>query len=109
MEQGHDLEVGTNCLAPYLMTLLLEPILTNTATMTSTPAGSVRIVWVTSMLMVDSTPGGMSFEADGTPVVLKKFMANYVQSKVGDHWLAEKFAKRLGGYGILSVVSSLSR
>jgi len=86
------------------MTLLLEPILIRTATKAGTSAGSVRIVWVTSLLIVGNLPaGGMTFQADGTPVVLTKFMANYMQSKIGDAWLADKFAKRLGEHGILSV------
>jgi retinol dehydrogenase 12 len=64
------------------------------------------MVWVTSLLHLGShPPGGMSFQADGTPEVLTKFMANYMQSKVGDAWLADRFAKRLGEHGILSVVS----
>ncbi len=87
------------------MTLLLEPILIRTATAGGTPAGSIRIVWVATILLRGTPPGGMSFQADGTPVVLAKFMANYVQSKVGVAWLADKFAKRLGEHGILSVVS----
>jgi retinol dehydrogenase-12 len=37
--------------------------------------------------------------------VLTKGMDNYMQSKVGDAWLADRFAKRLGEHGILSVVS----
>jgi len=86
------------------MTLLLEPILIRTATASGAPAGSVRIVWVTSLLQAGTPPGGMSFQADGTPVILTKFMANYMQSKVGDAWLADHFAKRLGEHRILSVV-----
>jgi NAD(P)-dependent dehydrogenase (short-subunit alcohol dehydrogenase family) len=88
------------------MTLLLEPIFIRTATAAGTPVGSVRMVWVTSLLHAGGlSPGGISFHADGTPVVLTKFMANYMQSKIGDAWLADKFAKRLGEHGILSVVS----
>jgi hypothetical protein len=86
------------------MTLLLEPILIRTATEKGTLAGSVRIVWVTSLLMHGTPPGGMYFQPDGTPVVLKS-MENYMQSKVGDALLADKFAKRLGEHEILSVVS----
>jgi retinol dehydrogenase-12 len=88
------------------MTLLLEPILIRTAKMADTPKESVRIVWVTSLLLGGRLPsGGISFQADGTPVLLTKGMDNYMQSKVGDAWLADKFAKRLGEHGILSVVS----
>jgi hypothetical protein len=87
------------------MSLLLEPILIQTAKKAGTPKGSVRLVWVTSMLLEGMLPpGGISFQADGTPVVLTKGMDNYMQSKVGDAWLADKFAKRLGEHGILSVV-----
>jgi len=104
-KQGHDLEFGTNCLAPYLMTLLLEPTLIRTAQMAGTPRESVRIVWVTSMLLGGPLPPeGIRFQPDGTPVVLTKGMDNYMQSKIGDAWLADKFAKRLGEHGILSVV-----
>jgi retinol dehydrogenase-12 len=88
------------------MTLLLEPILIRTANMSGTPKESVRIVWVTSMLREGMLPEeGIKFQTDGTPVVLTKGMDNYMQSKVGDAWLADRFAKRLGEHGILSVVS----
>jgi retinol dehydrogenase 12 len=85
------------------MTLLLEPILIRTVKMVGTPEGSVRIVWITSLLHAGSPY--MNFEDDGTPVVLAKLMDNYMQSKVGAAWLGDKFAKRLGDQGILSVVS----
>jgi hypothetical protein len=49
--------------------------------------------------------GGMSFAADGTPNVVTRAMDNYLQSKVGESWLASEFSKRLGSKGILSVVS----
>lgn len=105
MEQGHDLEIGTNCLAPYLLTLLLEPILVKTSSTQGLRKGSVRIVWVTSMLQRGSPAGGMQFDGDGEPVYLEPFMANYMQSKVGCAWLADKFARRMGDKGVLSVVS----
>jgi retinol dehydrogenase-12 len=88
------------------MTLLLEPILIRSVNMAMTTKGSVRIVWVTSMLREGMLPEeGIKFQADGTPIVLTKGMDNYMQSKVGDAWLADKFAKRLGEHGILSMVS----
>jgi len=78
-KHGHDLEIGTNCLAPYLMTLLLEPMLIQTAKAPDTHANSVRVVFVISCLQEGFVPGGaMSFDATGTPVILTdKFMANY--------------------------------
>jgi retinol dehydrogenase-12 len=102
--QGHDLEMGTNCLAPYLLTLLLEPILTRTAA--SVPSLSVRVVFVVSLIQIGTPTGGMSFDSQGTPKVLPKALDNYMQSKAGGAWLAAEFAKRLGSKGILSVVSA---
>ncbi|KAE8449159.1 hypothetical protein EG329_008543 [Mollisiaceae sp. DMI_Dod_QoI] len=102
-KQGNDLEVGTNCLGPYLLTLLLEPIITSTSTQPNTPAGSVRIIWVVSILQGQLHKDGMQFESDGTPKILTKFMANYMQSKVGIAWIAGLFADRLGEKGVLSV------
>ncbi|KAL2059931.1 hypothetical protein VTL71DRAFT_10086 [Oculimacula yallundae] len=102
---GHDLEMGTNCLAPYLMTMLLEPILIRTAGMPGSVPNSVRVVFVVSMLTEGSVDGGaMSFDKNGTPTIITtKFMANYMQSKNGGVWLALHFAERLGKHGILSV------
>jgi hypothetical protein len=49
----------------------------------------------------------MNFQSDGTPEIIpaKDFMANYMQSKVGDTWLAAHFAEKLGRQRIMSVVS----
>lgn len=94
----------TNCLAPYLLTILLEPILTRTAA--SSPSLSVRVVFVVSLMQLGTPAGGMSFDSQGTPKVLPKAMDNYMQSKAGGTWLAAEFAKRLGDKGILSVVSA---
>jgi hypothetical protein len=103
--QGHDLEMGTNCLAPYLLTLLLEPILIRTAAASPYSKCSVRVVWVITLMQFLKPGDGISFDANGTPKVLKNAMDNYGQSKVGGAWLAAEFAKRLGSKGILSVVS----
>ncbi|KAG9234760.1 putative short-chain dehydrogenase [Amylocarpus encephaloides] len=100
---GHDLEMGTNCLGPYLLTLLLESLLINTAVTPNTPVSTVRIVWVTSLLQANSREGGVNFDKNGTPVILTKGMDNYMQSKAGCAWLAHKFSERLGSKGILSV------
>lgn len=94
--------MGTNCLAPYLLTLLLEPILKQTAK--TAPNLSVRVVWVVSLLQFGAPAGGVSFDEMGVPKVLSNAMENYMQSKVGGAWLASEFAARLGEDGILSVV-----
>lgn len=99
--------MGVHCLAPYLMTLLLEPILVKTATSTDAKPSTVRIVFVVSLLSHGTPPGAMTFQADGVPVIRPKAMDNYMQSKVGSAWLAAEFAERLGKHGILSVVSEV--
>ncbi|EPE24849.1 NAD(P)-binding Rossmann-fold containing protein [Glarea lozoyensis ATCC 20868] len=100
---GHDLEIGTNCLGPHLLTSLLEPILLNTAMMPGMSAGSVRVVWVVTYLGASPLEGGMRLDGKGEPVYLNKFMENYFQSKVGCTWLTDYYAKRLGPKGVMSV------
>ena len=36
----------------------------------------------------------------GTPAVLPMALDNYMQSEVGDVWLADRFVKRLGSMGL---------
>lgn len=101
--KGHDLEMATNCLAPYLLTNFLEPILIRTAA--SSPPFSVRVVFVVALMQLGTPAGGMSFDGHGNPNILPKPMDNYMHSKVGGTWLAAEFAKRLESKDILSVVS----
>lgn len=93
----------TNCLAAYLLTTLLEPILIRTAA--SSPPFSVRVVFVVALMQLGTPAGGMSFDFRGNPMVLPKNRDNYMQSKVGGTWLAAEFANRLESKDILSVVS----
>ena len=102
--QGHDLEMATNCLGPFILNHLLEPILARTASADS-GSRSVRVVWVSSMIAASVPPGGIQFEKSGTPKVLKNAMQNYMQSKVGNVFLASEAARRLGRDGIINVVS----
>lgn len=75
-----------------------------TANARSSNRYSVRIVWLSSMITTSVPPGGIKFGRTGNPKVLKKSMENYMQSKVGNVFLAAEAAKRLGGDGIISVV-----
>ena len=103
-----DLEMATNCLGPFLLNRLLEPILIKTAEAESANSGRVRIVWVASMITVSVPPGGIQFEKSGRPKVLKNAMQNYMQSKVGNVFLASETAKRLGEKGVISLVGQIS-
>ena len=103
-KQGHDLEMATNCLGPFLLNQLLEPVLARTAHSESTP-DRVRIVWLASMVTASVPDGGIHFSKRGSPKVLKNAMQNYMQSKVGNVFLASEAAKRLSKDGIISMVS----
>ena len=95
--------MGTHALGPFLLTTLLQDLMRKTAALTPTETYNVRIVWVTSLLQLGAPAGGVQFDEDGTPKVLKA-MANYMESKVGSAWLANEFAKRLDKDRIMSVV-----
>lgn len=57
------------------------------------------------MITASVPPGGIQFkEKGGSPKVLKNSMQNYMQSKVGNVFLASEAAKRLGGDGVISMV-----
>jgi retinol dehydrogenase-12 len=94
--QGHDLEMGTNCLSSFLLVSLLQPMLQATARLASETT-SVRVVWVSSLIargLSSTTPkGGVQFDASGAPKQLKD-MANYMQSKAGAVLLAHEFSLR---------------
>ncbi|KAK6075272.1 hypothetical protein SCUP515_06049 [Seiridium cupressi] len=100
--QGHELQLGTNTIGPFLLTRLLEPILVSTAK--QSPTGSVRIVWVASIIALGTPKGGVVWDKqlDG-PTLLDSPGANYMQSKAGLVFLAHEYARKLGKEGILSM------
>ncbi|KKY14962.1 putative short-chain dehydrogenase [Phaeomoniella chlamydospora] len=100
---GHDLEIGTNCLGPFLFTQLLLETMKKSVSLES-ELSKVRIVWVASMMALGTPEGGVIFDKSaGHPKVLKDKMENYMQSKAGVTFLASEAAKRYGQDGIISV------
>lgn len=100
--QGHDLEMGTNCLGPFLFNHFLEGVMKNTAA--TAPANSVRIVWVASMVAVATPQGGVLWsEETGQPKVLKNAMESYMETKAGNMFLASEYAKRSRKDGVISL------
>ncbi|GAP87967.1 putative NAD -binding protein [Rosellinia necatrix] len=100
--QGNELQVGTNCLGPYLLYRMLLPILSKTASAGASPAGSVRVIWAASIAVHVAAPHpqGMVLGEDGRPSDLGP-KANYAQTKVGNVFLARECAKTTPQTGVL--------
>ena len=102
-EQGHELQLATNCLGPFLLTQLLLPCLQAAAE--DRERGSARVIW-TSSLMVDmaAPEGGIKLrDLDSPPQDKTK---NYVTSKTGNWFLASELARESSGLGIISVTQN---
>lgn len=101
--QGHEMQMATNCLGPYLLTQLLLPTLLRTAASSPSPA-SVRVVW-TSSIVVDYAP---------TPNITPSDLANpppdqqrnYTTSKLGNWLLASELSRRVADQGVLSLTQN---
>ncbi|ROW07868.1 hypothetical protein VMCG_03660 [Cytospora schulzeri] len=98
--QGNDLQVGTNCLGPYLLYQLLLPLLTKTAA--SSPTASVRVIWAASIAVhVDCPqPHGIVIDDDGGPKD-QGVSSNYGQTKVGNVFFARELAKTTPKTGVV--------
>ncbi|CAG8960188.1 hypothetical protein HYFRA_00010667 [Hymenoscyphus fraxineus] len=97
---GNELQVGTNCLGPYLLYQLLLPLLTKTAS--SSPTASVRVAWAASIAVhVDSSPLGMVLDVDGRPKDDGVQHTNYSQTKYGNAFLARECAKATPQTGVV--------
>ncbi|KAL1604766.1 putative secondary metabolism biosynthetic enzyme [Paraconiothyrium brasiliense] len=98
--QGHELQLATNCLGPYLFTQLLLPTLISTAN--KSPTGSVRVVWTGSIVVDLSAPtSGIDISDLSHPP--KDQQKNYTTSKTGNWFLADDLARQAGSDGVLSI------
>ncbi|KAI9890590.1 MAG: hypothetical protein M1814_003788 [Vezdaea aestivalis] len=100
--QGHELQMGTNCLGPFLFTSLLLPIMQKTAA--TRPPGSVRIAWAAS-IAVDVIAPQYGIDMDNLSAEDKNVgqHVQYAQTKVGNIFLANTMAKRTKGDGIINI------
>ncbi|EFW99272.1 short chain dehydrogenase reductase [Grosmannia clavigera kw1407] len=106
--QGYDLEIGVNCLAPFLFTRLLTPMLAATARSgETTPPGSVRVVWVSSIAAEMSDTGGIDVvNLPATTPSSPIFLAKYAASKAGNYLHSTEFARRHRVDGIVSIAAN---
>ncbi|KAH9035967.1 NAD-P-binding protein [Lactarius hengduanensis] len=104
--QGFDMQFGTNVLGHFYLTKLLLPVLAATAK--KTPAGTVRVVNVSSLGHQYVPPEGIIWATLGpgsdSSEARKKFNATklYGQSKLGNVLFSNEFARRYGAEGIVS-------
>lgn len=100
--QGHEMQMATNCLGPFLLTQLLTPILQTTAR--SAPKNSVRVIWASSLANnLFSPSGGIALDAESGPKNFSLTQMNYGQSKAGNQFYAVEFHRRHAADGIVSV------
>jgi retinol dehydrogenase-12 len=101
--QGYELQLGTNCVAPFLFTKLLHSILIRTAALPGTQQGSVRIVWVASSATEHFSPKGgvdmenLDYRSD------KAAWTKYGVSKAGNYYHSVETARLLRDKGVVSV------
>jgi len=100
-KQGYELQLGTNCVAPFLFTKLLTPILLKTAK--ETKPGEVRVVWVSSSAADLMSPKGGVDMSNLDYKVDKSAFFKYGTSKAGNVLHATEFARHYGKDGIISV------
>ena len=97
--QAHELQIATNCLGPHLLTQLLLPTLQRTAK--AAPPATVRVIWTSSIVVDVSAPPKAGPELVATH---KDQQRNYLNTKIGNWFLANALAAQAGGDGILSLV-----
>lgn len=101
-KQDYELQLGTNCVAPFLFTKILIPTLINTAK--REPKGAVRVIWTSSSAAHLASPKGGVDMSNLDYKVEKGAMQKYAISKAGNVMHAREFARRYNDHGIASMV-----
>ncbi|KAI9172654.1 2,2-dialkylglycine decarboxylase [Paramyrothecium foliicola] len=97
--QGYELQLGVNCVRPFLFTKLLTPTLTETAKR-SVP-NTVRVVWTSSSATEGISANCFMDNLDYRQE--KSSFHKYCISKIGNHFHCKEFARRHETDGIISV------
>lgn len=96
--------LAVNCFGPYLFTKLLHPVIESTAK--SSPAGSVRVIWLGSLMIQLMAPKG-GIDLDNLDYK-KKWLDEYTRysaSKAGNLFIGSEWARQDADNGILHLVS----
>lgn len=103
--QGYDMQLGTNCLGPFLLTQLLTPALRATV---AAGDDAPRVVWVASIAaeVHSQRPYGIDMaNVRGKDFVkVPDIMTRYGISKCGNFLHSAEYARRHKADGIISVV-----
>ena len=100
-KQGLELQLGTNCVGPFLFTKLLTPLLVKTAK--TSPVGAVRVAWGSwRAARIGSTTGGVDMTNLDYRVDKSKG-DKYAASKGGNVLHALEFQRRYKDSGVVSV------
>ena len=99
--QGHEIQMCTNVLGPWLFTQLLDPVIQKTAA--SSPAGSVRVTWAASLGTLMSPTGGVAInENSGAPQIHGHPQTDYAQTKSANVFLAREYQAQHQSENIIS-------
>ncbi|RYP05648.1 hypothetical protein DL764_003657 [Monosporascus ibericus] len=103
--QGHEYHFSINSLGHHLLTRLLMPILSKTAS--RSPTDSVRAVWAASLLVEMMSPKtGIRKEFLQDTLNVKDPNELYATSKTANWFLASEFARREGKTGVVHIAGN---
>jgi NAD(P)-dependent dehydrogenase (short-subunit alcohol dehydrogenase family) len=102
-KQGYELQLGTHNVGPTLLTKFLYPALKNAAAEPGTAKDSVRVVWVSSVVVSGAPTPAIDFDNLDYHVDEGAWV-KYRRSKAGNILQAVAFAERAKDDGIASVV-----
>jgi NAD(P)-dependent dehydrogenase (short-subunit alcohol dehydrogenase family) len=97
--QGYELQLGVNCLGPFLLTKLLSPTIVSTAK--ASPPDTVRVVWTASSAAEGTSPKGYMDNLDYHKD--EGSFKKYSVSKMGNYFHSSEYAQRYSADGIASV------
>ncbi|KAK9320878.1 hypothetical protein V1517DRAFT_328031 [Lipomyces orientalis] len=98
--QGYELQLGTNNVAPFLLTKLLLPVLKTTAKVS--PRNTVRVVWVSSSAAQFAPKPAIDF-SNINYTREESIWPKYMRSKAGNVLHSAELARRTRVDGIISL------
>ncbi|PVH75389.1 NAD(P)-binding protein [Cadophora sp. DSE1049] len=99
--QGYELQLGVNCVGPFLFTKLLTPIMITTTK--TAEKGSARVVWLASQAAKLYAPENGVDMSNLDNHLPRNENALYGASKAGNIFYGSEYARRFGKFGVISV------